>query len=191
MPKFLPESFGFWLISAWNNTCQTDLDHKESWVPKNWCFRTVVLENTLESPLDCKEIKPVSSKGNQPLIFIGRSDAEAETPILWPLDVKNWLIGKDPDSGKDWREEEKGMTEDEIVGWYYWLNGTEFEQAPWAGDGQGSLTCCSPWSRRVGPDWATELNWRKGEISVVMGKIWQCSLRKWLWFTDRSCRIWE
>ena len=122
-----------------------ELDHKEDWALKNWCFRTVVLENTLESPLDCKEIKPVSSKGNQPLIFIGRSDAEAETPILWPPDVKNWLIGKDPDSGKDWREEEKGMTEDEIVGWYYWLNGTEFEQAPGAGDGQGSLTCCSPW----------------------------------------------
>ena len=119
------------------------LNYKESWALKNWCFWTVVLEKTLESPLDCKEIKPVHPKGNQSWIFFGRTDAEAETPILWPPDVKNWLIGKDPDAGKDWRQEEKGMTEDEKVGWYHWLDGHEFEQALRVGDGQGSLACCS------------------------------------------------
>ena len=103
------------------------LDYKESWVLKNWWFWTVVLEKTLESPLDCKEIKPVHPKGDQSWVFIGRTDAEAETPIIWPPDVKSWLIGKDPDAGKDWRQEEKGMTEDEMVGWHHWLNGHEFE----------------------------------------------------------------
>ena len=103
-----------------------ELDHKETWVPKN-CFWTVVLEKTLESPLDSKKFQPVNPKGNQSWIFIGRTDVEAETPILWPSDAKNWLIGKDPDAGKDWRREEKGMTEDEIVGWHYRLNGHEFE----------------------------------------------------------------
>ena len=103
------------------------LDCKESWAPKNWCFSTVVLEKTLESPLDCKEIQPVHPKANQSWIFIGRTVAKAETPILWPPDGKNWLIGKDPDAGKDWRWEEKGMTEDELVGWHNWLNGHEFE----------------------------------------------------------------
>ena len=102
------------------------LDYKEGWAPKNWCFQTVVLEKTLESPLDCKEIKPVNPKGDQPWIFIGRTDAEAEVPILWLLDVKSWIIGKDPDAGKDWRQEEKGTTEDEMVGWHHWVNGHEF-----------------------------------------------------------------
>ena len=118
------------------------LDHKESWALKNWCFWTVVLEKTLESPLDCKEIKPVHPKGNQSWIFIGRTDAGVEAPILRPLDAKNWFIGKDPDAGKDWRKE-KGMTEDEMVGWHHRLNGHEFVQAPGTGDGQGSLACCS------------------------------------------------
>ena len=104
-----------------------DLDYKESWVPKNWCFWTVMLEKTLESPLDCKEIQPVHPKGNQSWIFIGRTDDEAETPILWPPDVKNWLIGKDTDAGEDWRQEEKGMTEDEMVAWHHQLDGHEFE----------------------------------------------------------------
>ena len=103
-----------------------ELDCEEGWAPKNWCFWTVVLEKTLESPLDCKEVKPVNPKGNQPLTLIGRTDVEAETPILWPPDGKNWLIWKDPDAGKDWGQEEKGMTEDEMVGWYRWLNGHEF-----------------------------------------------------------------
>ena len=103
-----------------------ELDHKESWVPTNWCFWTVVLERTLESPLDSKEIKPVNPKGNQSWIFIGRTEAEAKAPILWPSDMKNWLIGKDPDAGKVWGQEEKGMTEDEMVVWHHWLNGHEW-----------------------------------------------------------------
>ena len=107
-----------------------ELDPKESWVLRNWCFWIVVLEKTLESPLDCKEIKPVNPKGNQPWIFTGRTDAESQTPILWPPDVKSRLIGKDPDAGKDWRQKEKGMTEDEMVGWHHQLNGHESEQTP-------------------------------------------------------------
>ena len=122
-----------------------ELDHKKRWALKNWCFWTVVLVNTLESPWDSKEIKPVHPKGNQSWIFIGRTDAEAEALILWPPDAKNWLIGKDPDAGKDWRQEEKGMTEDEMVGWHHQLDGHEFEQAPGVGDGQGGLACCSAW----------------------------------------------
>ena len=114
------QSYGFSSGHVW----MWELDHKESWAPKN--FWTVVLEKTLESPLDCKEIQPVHPKGNQPWIFIGRTDAEAETPKLWPPDVKNWLFGKDPDAGKDWRQEEKGATGDEMVGWHHWLNGHEF-----------------------------------------------------------------
>ena len=102
-----------------------ELDYKESWAPKNWCFWNVVLEKTLQSPLDCKELKPVNPQGNQSLIFIGRTDAEAEAPILWPPDVKNWPIGKHPDAGKDWMQEEKGTTEDEMVGWHHWLDGHE------------------------------------------------------------------
>ena len=149
------QSCGFSCGHVW----MWELDYKESWALKNWCFWTVVLEKTLESPLDCKEIKLVNSKGNQSGIFIGRMDAETEAPILWPPDAKNWLIRKDPDAGKDWRQEMKGTTEDEMVGWHHQLNGHEFEQAPEVGDGQGSLVCCSPWGQRVGHDWATELNW--------------------------------
>ena len=139
------------------------LDYKESWVLKNWCFWTVVLEKTLESPLDGKEIKPVQPKGNQPWIFIGRTDAEAEAPVLWPLDVKNWLTGKDPDAEKDWRQEEKGTMEDEMVGWHHRLNGHEFEQPLGVGDGQGSLACCSLWGHKES-EWLnnwTELNWHE------------------------------
>ena len=122
-----------------------ELDHKEGWVLKNWCFWIVLLEKTLESPLDSKGIKPVNLKGNQPWIFIGRTDAEAEAPLLWPPDVKSWLIGKDPDAGKDWKQEKKGVTEDKMVGWHHWLNGHEFPQTPGDGEEQGSLVCCSPW----------------------------------------------
>ena len=128
--------------------CESWTLYKESWETKNWCFWTVVLEKTLESPLDNKEIKPVHPKGNQPWIFIGRTDAEAETPILCPPDAKNWLTGKDPYAGKDWRLEEKGMTEDEMVGWPHWLDKHEFEYAPGVDDGQGSLGYCSPWGRK-------------------------------------------
>ena len=116
-------SYGFFTSHVW----MWKLHYKESWVLKNWCFWTVVLEKTLESPLDCKEIQPVNPKGNKSWIFTGRTDAEAETPILWLPDVKNRLIGKDPDAGKDWRQEEKGTTEDEMVGWHYRHNGHEFE----------------------------------------------------------------
>ena len=122
-----------------------ELDHKKGWALKDWCFWTVVLEKALENPLDCKEIKPINPKGNQPWLFIGKTDAEAETPILWPPDAKSWLIGKAPDAGTGWRQEEKGMTENEMVGWHHWLDGHEFEQAPGDGKGQGSLVCCSPW----------------------------------------------
>ena len=120
-----------------------ELDYKESLVQKNWCFWTVVLEKTLESPLDCKEIQPVNPKGNQSWIFIGRTDAEAETSILWPPDAKNWFTGKDSDAVKDWRQE-KGMTEDVMVGWHHQFYGHEFEQALGSSEGQGSLVCCSP-----------------------------------------------
>ena len=136
-----------------------ELDYKQSWAPKNWCFWTgEALEKTLESPLDCKEIQSVHPKGNQPWIFIGRTDAEAEAPILWPPDAKYWLTGKDPDAEKDWRQEEKGTTEDEMVGWHHRLDGPECEQAPGVGDEQGGLACCSSWGRRVGHNWTTELN---------------------------------
>ena len=120
-----------------------ELDYKESWALKNWCFWTVVLGKTLESPLDCK-IKPVNPKGNQSWIFIGRTDAEAEALILWPPDTKSWLISKDPEAGKDWRQKEKGTTQNEMVGWYYQLDGHEFEQTLGDSEGQGSLACCSP-----------------------------------------------
>ena len=127
-----------------------ELDYKEIWAPKNWCFWTVVLEKTLESPLDCKEIQPVNPKWNQSWVVTGRTDAEAEAPMLWPPDAKSRLIRKDPSAGKDWRQEEKGMTEDGMVGWHHRLNGHEFEQAL----GQESLACCSPWGSQ---SW-TQLN---------------------------------
>ena len=144
------QSYGFSSSRVW----MWELDHKEGWVPKNWCFWTVVLEQTLESPLDSKEIRTANSKGNQPWVFIGRTDAVAEAPILWPPDVKSWLIGKDPDAGKDWGQK---VTEDEMVGWHHWtwLSEHESEQTPGDSEGQGSLECCSPWGRRVGHDWAT------------------------------------
>ena len=123
----------------------------------------MVLEKILESPLECKEIQPVHPKGNQSWTSIGRTDAETETPILWPPDAKNWLIGKNTDAGKDWRQEEKGTTEDKMVGWHHWLNGYEFEQALGVGDGQRSLVCCSPWGCKEldTTEWLnwTELNW--------------------------------
>ena len=127
------------------------LDHKEGRVPKNWCFLTVVLEKTLKSHLDCKEIKPVNPKGNQSWIIIGRNDAEA--PILWSPDVKSRLTGKDPDVGKDWGQEEKGATKNEMVGWHHWLNGREFEQALEDGKGQGNLARHSPWKELGTTEW--------------------------------------
>ena len=136
-----------------------ELDYKESWMPKNWCFWTVVLEKSLESPLDCKELQPVYPKGDRSWVFIGKTDVEAETPILWPPDAKSWIIGKDPDAGKDWKQEEKGMTEDEMVGWHHRLDGYGFGWTLGVGDGQGSLAFFRSWGHRVGHNWVTELNW--------------------------------
>ena len=135
-----------------------ELDYKESWVPKNWCFWTVALETNLESPLDCKEIQLVHPKWDQSWVFIGRTDAKAETPVLWLPDMKNWLIGKDPDAEKDWRQEEKGSTEDEMVGWHHWLNGHEFGWTPGVGNGPGGLVCCGPWGCKK-LDTTERLNW--------------------------------
>ena len=154
-----------------------ELDYKESWVPKNWCFWTVVLENTLESPLDCKEIKPVHPKGNQFWIFIGRTDAKAETPILWPPDAKNWLTGRDPDAGKDWKREEKGTTEDEMVGWHHRLGGHGFGWPLGVVDGQGGLACCSPWGH-LESDMTErlELNWTENRGSQPLGStVWSAA----------------
>ena len=141
------QGYGFSGSQVW----MWELDCEKSWTPKNWCFWTVVLEKTLESPMDCKEIQPVHSKGDQSWIFIGRTDAEAEAQILWPPDVKSQLIGKAPDSGKDWRQE-KGVTEDEMVGWHCWLDGHELEQAPGSSEGQGNLEIwnlrCSSWDHK-------------------------------------------
>ena len=141
-----------------------ELDCEEIWAPKNWCFWTVVLEKTLESPLDCREIQPVHPKGHQSWVFIGRTDAEAETPILWPPHVKSWLIIKDPDTGKDWGQEEKGTAEDEMVGWHHRLDGHGFGWTVgvgwWTGR-PGMLLFMG--SQRVGHDWVTELNWTELE----------------------------
>ena len=150
------QSYGFSSSHVW----LSELDYKESWVLKNWCFWTVVLEKTLESPLDCKEIQPVHPKGNQSWIFTGRTNAEAETPILWSPDVNSQLIGKDPDAGKDWGQEEKGATEDEMVGWHHRLNGHELQWIPGDSQGQGRLVCCSPWvakSRTGLSNWTTTI----------------------------------
>ena len=151
-----------------------ELDHKESWAPKNWCFWSMVLEKTLESPLDCKEIKSVNPKGNQSWIFTGSTDAEAETPILWPPDAKSWLIWKDPYAGKGWRQEEKGMTEDEMVGWHYQLNGHEFEQTP-DDEGQGSLVRCSPQGCKESDmtEWLNNNNFPR--MSLILPAIWLLS----------------
>ena len=161
-----------------------ELDYKESWAP-NWCFWTVVLEKTLESPLDCKEIQPVHPKDDQSWVFIGRTDAEAETPILWPPDVKSWLTGKDPDPGKDWRQEEKGTTEDEMAGWHHWLDGHGFGWTLRVGDGQGGLACCSSWGRKESDrlsDWSELGRARSGEEAVTAGfgnqLLWPAVLRK-------------
>ena len=146
--------YGFSSSHVW----MWELDCAESWALNNWCFWTVVLERTLESPLDCKQIQPVHPKGYQSWVFIGRTDVEAETPILLPPDVKNWLIWKDHDAGKDRRREEKGTTEDDMVGWHHWLNGHEFGWTPRAGDGQGDLGCSSPWGHKES-DTTERLNW--------------------------------
>ena len=142
-----------------------ELDHKERWVLKNWCFELWCWRRLL-SPLECKEIKPVNPKGNQPWILIGRTDAEAETPIVWPPDEKSWLIREDPEAGKDWRQEEKGTTENEMARWHHRLDGHEFEQAWGAGDGQGGLACFSPWGHKK----SGTSEWLNNKIIYL--KIW-------------------
>ena len=152
------QGYGFSSRPVW----MWELDCEESWALKNWYFSTVVLEKTLESPLDCKEIQPVHSKGDQPWDFFGRTDAKAETPVLWPPHTKSWLIGKDSDAGKDWGQEEKGATEVEMAGWHHWLDGRESGWTPGVGDGQRGLACCDSWGCKESdttewPNW-TELN---------------------------------
>ena len=144
-----------------------ELNYKESWAPENWYFWTVVFEKTLERPMDCKEIQPVHPKGDQSWVFIGRADFEAETPVLWPSDAKRWLTWKDPVAGKDWRQEEKGMAEDEMVGWHHQLNGHGFGWTPGVGDGQGGLVCCGLWSHRES-DRTEQLNWTELERELII-----------------------
>ena len=148
-----------------------ELNCKESWVLKNWCFWTVVLEKTLESPLDCKEIQPVRSKGDQPWVFFGRNDDKAETPVLWPLHGKSWLIGKDSDAGRDWGQEEKGTTEDEMAGWHHQLDGRGSDWTPGDGDGQGGLACCDSWGCKES-DTTERLNWTElRTIKLIEAKV--------------------
>ena len=165
-----------------------ELDYKESWAPKNWCFWIVVLEKTLESPLDCKEIQPVHPNGDQSWMFIGRTDVEAETPILWPPDVKSWLIGKDPDAGKVWGQEEKGTTEDEIVGWHHWLYGHGFGWTPGVFDGQEGLAWFGSWGCKEF-DTTEQLNWT--ELSwKLRGRRTGASMKVCCWITQRCWSFW-
>ena len=154
------QGYGFSSGQVW----MWELDYKESWAQKNWCFWTVVLDKILESPLDCKEIQPVHPKGDQSWVFIGRTDVETKTLILWPPGAKSWLIGKDPDAGRDWGQEEKGMTEDEMVGWHHRLDGHGFGWTPGVGDGQGGLVRCSSWGCKES-DMTEWLNWSELKTS--------------------------
>ena len=172
------QSYGFSNSHVWMG----ELDYKESWAPKNSCFWTAVLEKTLESPLDCKEIQPVHPKGDQPWIFTGRTDAEAEATIIWPPDARNWLLGKDPDAGKDWGQKEKGTIEDKLVGWHHWLNGHKFEWALGDGDGQGSLASCSPWGRKES-DTTERLNNNKENKCSLLSS---CCFLKIIWNLEVS-----
>ena len=170
------------LVFSCSRVWMWELDYKENWAPKNWCFWTVLLEKTLEGPLDCTEIQPVHPKGNQSWIFIGRTDAEAEIPIFWPPNAKIWLTWKDPDAGNDWRLEEKGTTEDEMVGWHHRLTGHEFEYSPGIGDGKGTLAC-SPWGLKES-DTIERLNWTEdSRIKLVKKRrsvIWHKYVKEFI-----------
>ena len=172
-----------------------ELDCEESWTLKNWCFWTVVLEKTLESPLDCKEIQPVHPKGDQSCMFTGRTDVESKTLMLWPPNAKSWLIGKDSDAGRDWGQEKKGTTEDEMAVWHHQLNGHDFEWSPGVGDGQGGLACCDSWGLKsqtrlsdwivlsdcittVYPAWGLFL---LPENLVINPDTLECKLWEWVW----------
>ena len=153
------------------------LDCEEGWAPKNWCFWTVVLEKTLESPSDCKEIQPVHPKGNQSWVFIGRNDAKAQTLVLWPPHSKSWLIGKASHAGRDWGQEEKGTTEDKMARWHHWLDERESQWTPGVGDGQGGLACCDSWGRKESDttewlNWTELINW----ISLLAGGLIRFSI---------------
>ena len=166
-----------------------ELDCEESCVLKNWCFCTVVLKKTLESPLDCKEIQPVHPKWDQSWVFIGRTDAEAETPILWPPYAKNWLIGKDPDAGRNWGLEETEMTEDEMAGWHHWLDWHEFGWSPGVDDGQGGLACCYSWGHKelYMTEW---LNWTE-EFAFCFQVMWSSGITPWKLLLKRIQLLWK
>ena len=167
------QGYGFSSSHVW----MWELDYKETWAPKNWCFWTVVLEKTLESPLDCKEIQSVHSKGDQPWVFLGRNDAEAETPVFWPPHAKSWLTGKDYDAGRGWGQEEKGTTEDEMAGWQHSLDGCESEWTPGVGVGRGGPACSDSYGRKESDttEWLnwTELMTHPHQISILMLKKWK------------------
>ena len=163
------QGYGFPSSHVW----MWELDYKESWVQKNWCFWTVMLEKTLESPLDCKDIQQVHPKGDQSWVFIGRTDCEAETPTFWPPDVKSWLIGKDPDVGKDWEQEEKGTTEDKMVGWHHRLNGHESGWTPGVGDGQAGLVACCGSRGHKQSDTTERLKWTEKPNQIGQSKLSQ------------------
>ena len=171
-----PSSQGYGFSSG--HVWMWELDCKESWAPKNWCFWAVVLEKTLESPLDCKEIQPVHPKGDQSWVFIERTD-EAETPILWPPDAESWFIVKDADAEEDWGHEEKGTTEDELVGCNHWLNAHEFGWTPGVGDGHGCLACCSSWGRKES-DVTEWLNWTKESVFPQNASVHLISLKLYI-----------
>ena len=158
------QGYGFSHSHVW----MWELDCEEIWLLKNWCFWTVLLEKTLEIPLDCKEIQPVHSKGDQPWVFFGRNDAKAETPVLWPPHAKSWLIGKDSDAGRDLGQEEKVMREDEIAGWHHRLDGREFEWTLGVGDGQGSLACCDSQGCKES-DMTEQMNWTEMKLQILFG----------------------
>ena len=164
----------------------SELDCEESWAPKNWCFWTVVLEKTLESPLDCKEIQLVHSKGDQSWVFFGRNDAEAETPVLCAPHAKSWLIGKDFDAGRDWGQEEKGMTEDEMAGWHHRLDGCEVGWTLGVGDGQGGLACCDSWGRKES-DMTEWLNWTEWLMMLNIFSVLICHL--YILFNEISAHV--
>ena len=159
-----------------------ELDCEEGWASKNWCFWTVVLEKTLESPLDCKEIQPVHSEVDQPWDFFGRNDAKAETPVLWPLHVKSWLIGKDSDARRDWGQEKKGMTEDEMAGWHHWLDGRESGWTSGVGDGQGGLSCCDSWGCKESDitEWLIWSDLNSNICVTMLGQFSRCNFASFL-----------
>ena len=170
-----------------------ELDCEEGWAPKNWCFWTVVLEKTLECPLDCKEIQPVHSEGDQPWDFFGRNDVKTETPVLWPPHLKSWLIGKDSDAGRDWGQEEKGTTEDEMAGSHHWLIGRESGWTPGVGDGQGGLECCDSWGRKES-DTTEQLNWTELNWWYINHILCKISSREWeyhllIFLGENICRF--